>query len=342
MSQEIRCDNMRKQVVLTVILLTLIITAISSFAYAQTLSVTIGYPSNSNGDLGITSGGYWIGEFPVQITEGTSTYSDEVYCMNYNGTIYEGSTYQAQIDTVNDTAQWRAISYVLSWNKATTNNGAAVQQDAIWRLLGGYNPSEFNLPSSIENATANMAGNATGKDVVRQGDELNWVSPATGNVTAVPGQTVTFQVQLTNSTGYPRANVQVDFNATLTFSLGVTEVLNSTYVKTAQTFTDSNGIAQVAIRVPSDTPLGSAIKVQASTQSVWPKEYIDLTSQTSTAQNLIGLGAALSLSVSTNISVTGFILVTPESPLGSMASIMAFAAAFAVYMKIRRPKLVKP
>jgi hypothetical protein len=338
--QDVR--NMRKQAALTVILLTLIITTISAFAYAQTANVTIGYPSNSNGDLGITSGSYWIGQFPVQITLGTSTYTDEVYCMTYDGTVYEGSTYQAQIAPVNDDATWRAISYILSWYPATTNNGAAEAQDAIWRILGGYNPSEFNLPSSIENAGINMAENATGKDVVRQGDQLKWVSPVTGNVTALPGQTVTFQVQLTNSTGTPRPNVQIDFNATLELSTGTTELLNSTYVSSAQAFTDGNGIAQVAITVPSDTPLGSAIKVQASTQSVWPNEFIDLTSQTSSAQNLIGLGTTLSLTVSTDISVTGFIQVAPESAIGSITSFAAFAAAFVVFMKVKRPKLAKP
>ena len=78
-----------------------------------------GYPSASNGDLGVTAGSYWIGQFPVQITNATGTYPIEVYCLNYTGTVNEGSPYTASIDPANDTAQWRAISYILSWNNPT-------------------------------------------------------------------------------------------------------------------------------------------------------------------------------------------------------------------------------
>jgi len=332
----------RRQAVLTVILSALIVSAATTLVYAQAVSVTMGYPSYSNGDLGIISDNTWVGQFPVTITSGASTYSDEVYCLNYNGTVYENSTYQADIAQANDTAQWRAISYILSWTPVTNNDTAAIVQDAIWRIIGNYNSSQLNLPSSIQNAGINLAATAAGKDVVRQGDQLKWVSPAVGNLTALPGQTVTFQAQLTNSTGTPRASVQILFNATLELSGGTSETLNSTYVNSAQAFTDSNGVAQVTVKVPTDTPPGSTIKLEASTQSVWPQEYIDLTNQTSTAQNLLGLGPALNLTVSTSISIAGFIQVAPESAVGSFAMIAAIAAAFFVFIKIKRPKITKP
>lgn len=335
---------MKKQIALTasVLLIALIVTSMNALVFAQSVSVTIGYPSNSNGDLGITSGSYWIGQFPVQITSGTSTYNTEAYCLNYAGTISEGSTYQANITPANDTAQWRAISYILSWYAPTDNNGAAIDQVAIWRILGNYNPSEFNLPSSIETPATNLAATANGKDVVRQNDQLNWTSPSSGNITASEGQTVTYQLQLTNSSGTPRPNVQINFNATLQPLTGPSVFLNSTYLSTTQVFTDSDGKAQISITVPSDAPIGSSIKIQGSTQSIWPQRYLDLTNYTSSAQNLLGTGPILNLTVSTTLSVMGFIVVLPESALGAASMIVAFAAAYLIYIKLKKPTTTKP
>ena len=123
---------MKKEIALTALLLGLIVTAMSAVAYAQTVNVTIGYPSNSNGDLGITSGSYWIGQFPITITSGTTGSSGEAYCLTPAGTIYEGSTYTANEVTVPDNSTWEAISYILSWNAPTTNEQAASDQVAIW------------------------------------------------------------------------------------------------------------------------------------------------------------------------------------------------------------------
>jgi len=324
---------MKKELVFTAMLLGLIVTAMSAVAYAQAVGVTIGYPSNSHGDLGITSGNCWIGQFPITITSGGTSYSDEAYCLNYDGTIYEGSTYQANIAAAPDTAQWRAVSYILSWYVPTDNNGAAIDQVAMWRLVGNYNPSELNLPSAIETAAANLAAAAYGKDVVRQGDCLTWISPSTGSTSANPGQTVTFQVQLTSSSGTPRPNVQIDFSAILQPS----QTLSSTYVNPMQAFTGNNGKAQVSVTVPSDAPYGSTIKVQASTQSVWPQEYLDLTNNNPSAQDLIGIGPALNLTVSTNIYVLGYIMVLPESAYGALAAIVASAVAFIIYNKLKQP-----
>jgi hypothetical protein len=330
--------KMKKEAAFFVLLLGLTLTAMSAAVYAAVpVNVTIGYPNSANGDLGVTSGSNWVGQFPIQITSGSTQTSGEAYCLSYNSLIYEGSTYQANIAQANDTAQWRAISYILSWYAPTTNNEAAIDQVAIWRILGNYNPAEFNLPSSIENAAANLAGYALGKDVVRMGDQLNWISPVGGNASAVPNQTVTFQVKLTNSTGAPRLNVQINFNATLKSPSDPNQILNSTYVSSNQTFTDSNGVAQISVTVPSNAPYGSIINVQASTQSVWPQEYLDLTTYVSSAQNLIGAGTALDLTVSTNISIIGFLQVVPESAFGAASMIVAFTAAV-IYIKLRKTR----
>ena len=326
---------MKKELVLTVLLLGLIVTAMSAVAYAQAVTVTIGYPSNSHGDLGITSGSYWIGQFPITITSGGTSYSDEAYCLNYDGTVYEGSPYSANIVATPDTPEWEAVSYILSWYAPTDNNGAAIDQVAMWRLVGNYNPSELNLPSSIESAAVNLAAIANGKDVVHQGDCLTWISPSTGSTSANPGQTVTFQVQLTSSSGTSRPNVQIDFSAVLQPS----QTLSSTYVNPMQAFTDSSGMATVSVTVPSDAPYSSTIQVQASTQSVWPQEYLDLTNNNPSAQNLIGTGPALSLTVSTNIYVLGYIYIhaVPESAYGALAAIVASAVAFIIYNKLKQP-----
>ena len=321
---------MRKEVICTLLLLGLIVAAMSAVAFAQAVTVTIGYPSNP-GDLGITSGSYWIGQFPVTITNGATVSSGEAYCENYLGTLYEGHTYSANIVAVPDTATWRAVSYILSWYAPTDNNGAAIDQVAIWSLLDNYNPSYFSLPSSITTAAANLAGIASGKDVARQGDQLTWISPSTGSISANPGQTVTFRVQLTA----PRQSVQIDFSAILQPPSGPSQTLSSTYVNSMQAFTDSSGIAQVSVTVPSDAPLGSTIQVQASTQYVWPQKYLDLTSSDSSLQNIIGIGPALDLTVSCHIYVLGYIMVVPESAYGALSALVAFAAAFIIYSKLK-------
>jgi hypothetical protein len=332
-------QNMKKQAVFTVLLLGLIIIGMTAAVYASApVNVTIGYPNNSNGDLGITSGSYWIGQFPIQISSGGTTTSTEAYCLNYDSTINEGATYQANIAQANDTAQWRAVSYILSWYAPTSNNQAAIDQVAIWRILDNYNPNEFNLPSSIETSAINLAGNAAGKDVARVGDQLNWISPAAGNALANPNQTVTFQAKLANSAGAPRPNVQIVFNATLQPPSGASKILNSTYVSTNQTFTDNTGIAQISVTVPSNAQYDSTIKVQAQTQSVWPQEYLDLTAHTSSAQNLIGAGPTLDLTLSMNITIAGFIQVVPESAFGSASMIIAVTAAFTIYIKLKQKK----
>ena len=157
-------------------------------------------------------------------------------------------------------------------------------------------------------------------------------------VQANPGNTITFKAQLTNSDGTPRANVRILFNAILNPS-GSNTLLNSTYVNPTETFTDSQGIAQVNVRVPSDTLLGATIEVKASTKSMWPQKYVDVTDACN--QDLLGIDTAFELTLSTNVCILGYIMVLPESALGALSAFTAFAAAFILWSKFKHPKMQK-
>jgi hypothetical protein len=157
------------------------------------------------------------------------------------------------------------------------------------------------------------------------------------SVQANAGQTVTFIAQLTSAEGAPRANVRVLFNATLNVD-SLVQRLNSTYVTPTEVFTDSQGMATVDVTVPSDTPLGATIGVEASTKSLWPQRFLDVTEPST--QDLIGMGDTFQLTLSTNVCIMGFIQVLPESSIGTFAAIGAFAAGFAVWVKIKQKKNV--
>ncbi len=211
--------------------------------------------------------------------------------------------------------------------------------EARARIIDSYDGS-LSL-GSIETIGANWAAYATGKNVAQNGDTLTWMSPSTGSTSANPGQTETFQVKLSE----PISNVRIDFSAVLQPPTGPSQTLSSTYVNSMQAFTDSGGIASVSVTVPSDTPLGSKITVQASTQSVWPYQYLDLNaySDPPSLQDVMGLGPTLGLTVSTNIYVLGYITVLPESALGALSAFVAAAAAFVIYTKFKQQqKLTNP
>ena len=206
-------------------------------------------------------------------------------------------------------------------------------------MLLGQNPPyhDFSLDSSITGPAASLASSlnaGTGMNVARSGDQLKWISPFTGiegstNVTsAEPNQPVTFQVQLTDSSGHALAiqNVQIDFAA-----LG----------STTPEFTDSSGVATFSFVVPQNTHTGSTITVTASTQSVWPVEYLDLTTATPGTQNLIGVGSALGLTTSYNVQVSGYVFVLPESAYGALSALAACAAGFMIYYKLKPTKQTK-
>ncbi|MCW4009846.1 MAG: hypothetical protein NWF05_04415 [Candidatus Bathyarchaeota archaeon] len=330
---------MRKQAVVAVSTLLLFVTAMSAVVYAETTyTVTILDPS-SHGGLGISYSGHWVGQIPIRITSGSTTYQTLSYCMDPDRTVYIGSTYTATLTTASDTSTWRAVSYVLSWYDPGNSHDAAVDQVAIWKLLDPGYVSEPWLDVTVNNEGTTLANIASGKDVVRQGDNLSWVAPITvdgASVQGSPGQTLTFTAQLKDAVGTPRLNVKVQFTATLN-SDGSSIQLNSTYVVPAEGFTDSQGMVQVAVQVPSDTALGSTIQIQAATHSVWPQRYVDLTNPDN--QDLIGIEDTFGLTTSTNICILGHITVVPESAFGALSALTAFAAAFAIWSKVKKTKI---
>ncbi len=149
---------MKKRIVLATLLVTLFLSMIGSSIYAQALQVQIGVPSNPN-DLGITAGSYWVGEFPVTLNPGTSqAVTGEAYCMTSGGTVYEGTSYTATEVPVPNTPTWQQIAYLLSWNAPTTNSQAAIDQVAIWMLMGQNPPyTDFSLDSSITNQATSLS-----------------------------------------------------------------------------------------------------------------------------------------------------------------------------------------
>lgn len=206
---------MKKQTGLTALIIGLLAVSMGTAVcvYAQTLttaSVYIGYPSNPQ-DLGITSGNYWIGQFPITITTSNGiTESTEVYCINQQGTVYEGTTYNNVIITpAQDTPAWESVAYIMTWDSpvAGDNDGAASAQVAIWQTIGTYDSSEFSLPSNVIAEANSFYSDAAGKQVAQDGDDLRWITPTVGGTTstqAYPGQTVEFQAQLQS----PQSGVQ--------------------------------------------------------------------------------------------------------------------------------------
>ena len=332
---------------LTLILLASVALSICATVKADTaVSVTVNDPySQTLGNFGLPSGGYWVGEIPLTITSGSTASNTMGYCINFNRPINIGTSYPATLAPAGDSAEWRAVSYVLTWNKPTTNNEAAAAQVAVWRLLNQTRGADYFreswLEAGIDSAGNAVANQAWGKDVVRQGDLFTWISPIAANMSSIqanPGQTLTFTAQLTSSTGAPRANVRVLFNATRS-TAGQSLPLNSTYVTPAAAYTDSQGRVQVSVKVPGDSQLGATINVEGATQSVWPQRYINVNDPS--VQDLIGVGGTFQLTISTNMCIFGFIQVLPESPIGPIAAIGAFGAGFAAWVKIKRKKPAK-
>jgi hypothetical protein len=274
--------------------------------YTQTsYSATIKDPTNpAYGALGIYSSGYWVGQIPLQIANSTNSYQALAYCMNFDKEANIGSTKSATLTTPPDNATWRAVSYILSWNTPTDDTAAAVEQVAFWRLLDANYHCPSWLSSSIDNQAINLVNQASGKDTARQGDTLKWISPLDGNMSSVslaPGSTLSFTAQLTTSTGAPRANVQLQFTATLNYA-DSSIPLNSTYLSQASAFTDSQGKAQVDVVVPQDTPFGASILVQASSRSMWPQRYVNLNN--ADYQDFLVEGPILNVNLSANVAQT--------------------------------------
>ena len=256
--------------------------------------------------------------------------------MNFDKTVYAGSTYTSHATAVTDSAEWRAISYILTWyHPPTDGNAAAVNQVAIWRILNstrGY--TYYKMPwltPALDDAGSALADEAMNKDVVRQGDVLEWVEPVTTNQSAVmgnPGETITFKARLKDVDGNPRAGVRIVFTAVLS---PANVELDAAHMYPAETHTDSDGITEVTVKVPESIQNGERVEVKASTKSVWPQLYLDLDEDG--RQDLIGIGTTFELTVSTNVCVLASILVIPEVPLGTLTAGAACGFAFIFWKK---------
>lgn len=272
--------------------------------YTQTAySVNIQEPSGSD-VYGLWMGNYesyYIGQIPIRLYNSSSSYQTVAYCMNFNKDLVIGSTNSATLTPVVDNSTWRSVAYLLSWTNPTNDTEGAVEQVAVWKLIDSSYQKPTWITATIDSQATAWANSAVGKDVARQGDVLKWISPVNGNtssVTLTPGDTITFTGQLTSSTGSPRANVKMLFNANLT-AAGQNLQLNSTYVTPSSAYTDSQGQVQVTVKVPKDTPTGASITVQASTGSNWPRNYVNLNS--AQYQDLLIAGPALNLNLATYI-----------------------------------------
>jgi hypothetical protein len=256
--------------------------------------------------------------------------------MNFDRTVYMGSTYPAELAAVMDTAEWRAVSYILTWYHPPADGAAAAaNQVAIWRLLNSTRGYAYYkepwITTTLDNAGNALAEEVKDKDVVRQSDVFQWSESVTTNQSAVmgnPSETVTFKAKLTDAFGTPRSGVRVIFSAILRPD---NVELDSTHVYPSMTHTDSNGIAAVTVKVPEDIQNGQSIEVKAATKSVWPQLYLDLNDEK--RQDLIGIGTTFELTVATNVCVLASILVIPEVPLGTLTAGVACAFAFVFWKK---------
>jgi hypothetical protein len=323
----------------SVVLLSLLLAAIGVAVYADTqVSVYIRNPLNSsNNSEGCVSGSYWVGEIPITVSSTSeAAQQTKAYCINFDRTIHVGSTYGAELAAIMDAAEWKAVSYVLTWyHPPADGNAAAKNQVAIWRLLNGTRGYGYVKPywlsPSLDTAGNALSDEVIDKDVVRQGDVFQWIEPVTTNQSAVmgnPGETITFKAKLTDADGEPRPGVRINFNAVL---IPDNVALDSAHISPSVTHTDSNGVAEVTVTVPEDIQQGESVEVKASTKSVWPQLYLDLNDDE--RQDLIGIGTTFELTVSTSVCVLAYIMVVPEVPLGTLTAGAAVAFAFVLWKK---------
>ncbi len=324
---------MKKYAIVTTALLAALLLAMSASAYATTVQVTVNNPFSNppdGGAKGLTLNGHYAGTIPLTV-DGFPALS---YCENFGGTIYVGTTYTATLlGPAPDTAEWRAIAYVLTWHSpATTQEAAAENAIAVWKILGD-DLSPLGSSSTVSAGLA-LANEASGKDVARDGDMLTWILPSPdGTANGVPGQTITFQVKLSAENGTARANCKIFFTAKFK-STG--SLLSASYVSPADgvAFSGSDGIAQFDVTVPPEA-LNDQIVVSATTNGVWVQELLDLRSGNSGLQDLVPLDMNAHPMASAEIQVNGLIFTLPEGPLGALGAAAACVGAFLVWKKVK-------
>jgi hypothetical protein len=187
------------------------------------------------------------------------------------------------------------------------------------------------LTTALDNAGNALAEEVLGKDVAREGDVFQWIAPVTTNQSAVtgnPGETITFKAKLTDASGAPRPGVKIIFSAMLNPD---NIELDSSYLTPEVTHTDSNGIAEVTVKVPEEITNGERVEVKAATKSVVPQMYLDL--DDGRRQDLIGIGTTFELTISSNVCVLAYITVIPEVPLGTLTAGLACAFGFVFWKK---------
>jgi hypothetical protein len=263
----------------SIVLLSLLCVSMGAAVYAAVgVSVYIRNPLNSADCAeGVVSGNYWVGEIPATVSgDGEPAQKTTAYCINFDRTVYAGNTYSAELAAVIDTAEWRAVSYILTWcDPPADGAAAAANQVAIWRFINGTRGYDYVAPECLS-SSLDVAGNALtdevkDKDVVRQDDIFQWIEPVTANQSALvgnPGETIVFKAKLTDAFGTPRAGVRIMFTAVLRPD---NVELNATHLSPMITHTDSNGIAEVTVTMLDDIQNGESIEVKASTRSLWPQ-----------------------------------------------------------------------
>jgi hypothetical protein len=321
---------MKKYKILILALTSLLLASAIMTAQATTVSVKIG--DNANGGYILQSGGVYVGNFPITVN-GQPTLA---YCMNMHGTVNFGATYQAEL-TNNlydgaDASKWKSIAYILTWHDPHTNEEGAANAIAIWKILDpGVDLGSIEATYINEANTLITEATSPQKDVVRQNDKFEWISPKSGTditVNANPGETITFTVKLTDSANTPRSGVRILFLAVLESGSG-----SPINLSPISAHTNNEGIASVTVTVPLNAQPGSSIKVTANTKGTYPNLYLDLRSSNNNLQNLIGLDTTFDLTLSTEVNINAHIFVLPEGPLGALTAVGACGLAFVAWTK---------
>ena len=245
------------------------------------------------------------------------------YCIDYDGPIYIGTEYPVTLKPADDTQNWRKIAYILTWYHPPEDDDAGVCiQGAIWKILDNFIPNF--IPNEYHTGINTLVDEAASKDVIREDDQFEWISPKPGNNThlvADPGETIALQARITDSNGDGRSGVKV------VFSLEGGGSLNRDVG-----WTDTDGVVEVEVTVPDHV---ADVKVKASTKGVWPQKYLDLPDN---KQNLIGIDTTYQLTVSTKLWIFAFIHVVPEIPLGTLAVVTTCLSALTIRKRRLRPK----